>query len=216
MDKVVDQAFQSRLMNGGQVCTAAKRFIIDEHIYTEFKTKLIEKVATVKMGDPLDEKTTLGPLAKKSGLDKIMDQCERARSSGSKLLYGGEKPREPHLYQSAFFTPSVFEVNEESPLFNEETFGPIFALIKFKDEKEALKIANNTKYGLGSAIFSKDEARAQELAREIEAGAVYINHFMDWDVGMPEGGFKESGYGRDGGLLGTHEFANIKTIWIGK
>lgn len=216
LDKVVEQGFKGRLLNGGQVCTAAKRFIIDEQIYDDFKNKLLEKVAAVKMGDPMDEKTTLGPLAKKSGLESVMDQVERARQSGSTLLYGGEKPRESHLLNSTFFMPSVFEVNEESPLFKEETFGPIFALIKFKDEHEALRIANNTKYGLGSAIFSKDEQRAQEMAKEIEAGAVYINHYADWDVKMPEGGFKESGYGRDGGLHGTHEFANIKTIWIGK
>jgi len=216
LDNAIKQGIQGRLMNGGQVCTAAKRFIIDESIYEDFKQKLIQKMAEVKMGDPMDDKTTLGPLAKKSGLEKIMDQVERGKKSGSKLLYGGERPKEASFQNAAFFTPSVFEVDEKSPLFNEETFGPIFALIKFNGEEEAVRIANNTKFGLGSAIFSKDESRAEKLASQIEAGAVYINHYMDWDVKMPEGGFKDSGYGRDGGTHGTHEFANIKTVWIGK
>jgi len=216
VDKAVEMGVAGRMLNGGQVCTAAKRFIIDESVYEIFRRKLVEKVSQVKMGDPMDETTTLGPLAKKSGLEKIMDQSDRAGKSGAKLVYGGEKPTEPNLSKSTFFMPTVFEVDEKSPVFTEETFGPIFALIKFKDENEAIRIANNTIYGLGSAIFSKDEERAEKFARQIDAGAVYINHFMDWDVGMPEGGFKESGYGRDGGMHGTHEFANIKTVWIGK
>lgn len=148
--------------------------------------------------------------------ETLKSQCERAKKNGDKLLYGGESPKDPSLSKSTFFMPTVFEVkNEESPLFKEETLGPIFALMRIKDEKEAIRIANCSTYGLGGAIYTKDEKRAEEMAGEIEVGAVCINHYVDWNVKMPEGGCKGSGYGRDGGIEGCHQFATSKTVWIG-
>jgi len=215
LERAVKSGIKGRLLNCGQSPTGAKRFLIDEKVYDQFKDRLIQKLSEVKIGDPMDKNTTLGPLAKKSLWERLNDQCERAKKNGDKLLYGGGTPKDPTLSKSTFFMPTVFEVNEKSPLFTEETFGPVFALMKFKGEDEIVRIANNSRYGLGSAIFSTDEQRAEELAGEIEAGAVYINHFADWDVKMPEGGFKCSGYGRDGGVEGCHEYSNIKTVWVG-
>jgi succinate-semialdehyde dehydrogenase/glutarate-semialdehyde dehydrogenase len=215
IDRAVKSGLKSRLCNSGQCATSAKRFFIDESVYGQFKDKLIQKLSEVKMGDPMDKSTTLGPIAKRSNFETLKDQCERAKKSGDKLLYGGETPKDPSLSKSTFFMPTVFEVTEKSPLLTEETYGPIFALMKFRDESDIARLANCSQYGLGSTIFSKDESRAEDLAGEIEAGVVYINHYMSWDVKMPEGGFKCSGYGRDGGKDGCHEFSNIKTVWVG-
>jgi len=214
LDLAVQQGIKGRLFNAGQCCTAAKRFIIDESIYEDFKNKLIEGVKKIKVGDPLQEDTDVGPLAKKGGLEKIEDQVKRAKEHGDKLLFGGGRATDENLKKGYFFKPTVFEINKDSPLFKEETFGPIFGLLKFKDEQEAIKLANDSEFGLGGAVFCKDEQRAIELAKDIETGGVYINHMFDWDVCCPEGGIKNSGFGREGGKQGAHEFVNAKTVWI--
>lgn len=214
LDIAIEQGVQGRLLNGGQCCTAAKRFIVDESIYDKFKSRLIEKVKEVKVGDPMDEDTSVGPLAKKSGLEKAMDQVNRAKEKGAKVLFGGDQPKDEKLKKGQFMNPTILEVTEDNPVFHEETFGPIFNLIKFKTEEEALKIANNTQYGLGGAIFTRDEKKAQELGRDLDVGALFINRMVDWNASTPEGGVKMSGYGREGGRQGAHEFVNVKTVWI--
>jgi len=214
MDLAIEQGVQGRLLNGGQCCTAAKRFIVDESIYEEFKNRLIEKVKDVKVGDPMDENTQVGPLAKKSGLEKAMDQVKKAKEAGAKVLLGGDQPKDEKLKKGHYMNPTILETSENNPVFDEETFGPIFNLIKFKTEEDALRIANKTKYGLGGAIFTRDEERAQELGRDLEVGALFINNMVDWNASTPEGGVKMSGYGREGGKQGAHEFVNVKTVWI--
>lgn len=217
IDRSVMCGIKSRLLNAGQSSTSAKRFLIHESVYESFKSKLLQKLSEVRMGNPMDKTTTMGPIAKRSGWETLKDQVERAKKYGDKLLCGGECPKDPSLSKSTFFTPTVFEVKDEkSPLFKEETFGPIFALMKIKDEKEVIRIANSSCYGLGSSIFTKDEQKAEEIASELEVGATYINHHTDWDVKMPEGGVKTSGHGRFGGMESCHEFSNIKTVWVGK
>lgn len=215
LEKAVDQAVKTRLENAGQCCTSAKRFIIQESIYDEFKKRLIEAVKKIKVGDPMDESTQVGPMAKKSGLEKIQEQLEKGKEQGGKILYGGEPVSDEKLKKGLFFNPTIVEVTPDNPLFHEETFGPIFALTKFKSEEEAIKLANNTEFGLGGAIFSKDEKKAEKLGREIETGILYINHMVDWEASNPGGGVKSSGYGREGGIEGAHEFVNIKTVWVG-
>jgi len=214
LDLTIEQGVKGRLLNGGQCCTAAKRFIIDESIYEEVKQKLIEKVKTVKLGDPLDEKTDVGPLAKKSGLDKQLDQIKRAQEKGAKVLLGGGVPKGEEYGKGNFFEPTIIEVDESNPIYHEETFGPVFTLVKFKDESDIIRMANDTEYGLGSAIFSRDIEKAKKLSEDIDAGCTYINHFTDWDAACPEGGVKMSGFGRDGGRQGAYEWANVKTIWV--
>jgi len=217
IDRAVISGINSRLLNSGQSTMAAKRFLIDGSVYEQFKDKLIQRLSEVRMGDPMDKNTTMGPIATRKGLETLKDQCERAKKYGDKVLYGGESPKDPKLSKSTFFMPTVFEVkSEESPLFKEETFGPIFALMRIKDEKDVIRISNQSRYGLGAAIFTKDEHKAEEIAVELEVGTTYINHHTDWDVMIPEGGFKESGYGRYGGMKGCHEFSVIKSVWVGK
>jgi len=214
LDLAITQGIRGRLLNGGQCCTAAKRFIIDESIYDDYKNKLLQKVKTLRIGDPMEDDTIVGPLAKKSGLEKTKEQVEKAKQHGAKILYGGEQPKDPKLSKGLFFMPTVLEMTEDNPVFHEETFGPIFSLIKFKNENEAIRLGNNTQYGLGGAIFSRNEAKAKELAEELECGVVYINHMVQWDAATPEGGVKDSGYGREGGREGALEFVNVKTVWV--
>lgn len=216
LDFAAEQGLQSRLNNGGQVCIAAKRFIIDESVYDEFKEILVKKVKKVKVGDPLEEDTQLGPLAKKDGLEAAMEQVKKAIEKGAKLLCGGEQPRDEKLQKGSFYMPTVLEVEKGNPILDEETFGPVFALMKFKDEQEAIRIANDTDYGLAGAIFSKDEERAEKLARQVEVGCLFINHLVASGSAAPTGGVKDSGFGREGGRYGAHEFVNVKNIWIGK
>ena len=214
LERAVEQGIEGRLLNGGQCCTAAKRFIVDQSIYEDFKNRLVEEVKKVKVGDPMEEDTKVGPLAKRNGLEKIIDQVNRAKAKGGNILFGGEQPKDENLQKGSFYMPTVIEVDEENPLFWEESFGPVFVLLKSKDERDAIRIANNSQYGLGGAVFSKDEKRAEEIAAKIDTGFVFINHALVWNAGAPEGGVKESGYGREGGRQGAHEFVNIKTVWI--
>jgi len=215
LDLAVEKGVKGRLLNGGQCCTAAKRFIVDESVYEDFKARLIEKVKTVKLGDPLDDKTDVGPLAKKSGLEKQLEQIKRAKEAGGKILLGGGTPQGEQYGKGNFFEATIIEVEENNPIYHEETFGPVFTLIKFKDEEQVIRMANDTEYGLGSAVFTRDIEKAKRLSEDIDAGTTYINHYTDWDVACPEGGVKMSGYGRDGGRAGALEWANVKTIWIG-
>jgi NAD-dependent aldehyde dehydrogenases len=216
LDIAVNVAVSSRLRNAGQVCSCAKRFIIDESVYDEFVSKLIEKVKSVKIGDPMKKDTKLGPLAAKRVLEGVQHQLKEGLKAGGKLLYGGEKPDLEELKNGYYFIPAIVEVDEKNPLVQEETFGPIFALLKYRTEEEALRLANNTQYGLGSIVISKDEERALQFGRNIEAGALFINNLTKSDSKMPSGGVKESGYGRECGVHGAREFTNVKTVWVGK
>jgi succinate-semialdehyde dehydrogenase/glutarate-semialdehyde dehydrogenase len=215
MDLAVDQSVQSRLRNVGQVCTSAKRFIIDENVYDEYLKKLVDKVKEMKIGDPMSEDTQIGPLAKKEGLEKTVDQIKRSLDQGAKLVYGGEQLRDGTFKNGYFLMPTILEVEEGNPILKEETFGPVFALIKFKNEEDAIRIGNDTKYGLGGAIFSKDEERAQKLGEDLEVGSLFINHMVTSGSTLPSGGVKASGFGREGGKHGAHEFVNVKSVYIG-
>jgi len=216
LDLAVQQGIKGRLFNAGQCCTAAKRFIIDETIYDKFKEKLLQKLKDVKIGDPMEEDTLLGPLAKKDGMEKTEDQVKRAKEQGGKVIYGGERPKDEKLKNGFFCMPTVVEVEQDNVLLTEETFGPVFALLKFKEEDEAIKIANESEYGLAGAIFSQDEQKAEKLAAQVEAGVLFINQLVASSSDMPSGGVKSSGFGREGGKYGAHEFVNVKTVWIGK
>ncbi|KAL4484455.1 hypothetical protein ABPG74_019632 [Tetrahymena malaccensis] len=218
VDFAVEIAIKSRLKNGGQVCNSSKRFLIHQNLYESFKKKLIEYLQNVKIGDPLHEDTELGPLARKDLVDNLQKQIKQAIDEDSAtLLYGNKFPQ--HLqgkYQSGFFLePVVMEVkNLNSVIMREETFGPLFALYKIKDAEEALQIANSSEYGLGSVIIAKDTYGAEKIAREIECGMAMINQVSLSDTRCSSGGVKRSGYGRECGEWGCHEFANIKTVWV--
>ena len=212
LDAAVEACATSRLQNSGQSCIAAKRFIVVEPLASEFQTKLVEKMKAQKMGDPSEEDTDIGPQARPDLRDTLHEQVTKSVDAGAELLLGGELPDGP----GAFYPPTVLtNVSEGMPAYNEEVFGPVAAIITAHSEEDAVRIANDTPYGLGAAVFTQDRARGEKIAAEkLQAGNCFVNAFVKSDPRLPFGGIKESGYGRELSKLGIHEFVNIKTVYI--
>ena len=202
----------SRLINTGQSCICAKRFIVVGEVVDEFTQHFTEHMAAAKMGDPLTEATKLGPMARQDLRDDLHDQVMRTVEAGARLLLGGEVPAGP----GAFYPPTVLTgVEKGMAAYHEETFGPAAAIIKVSNEEEAVRVANDSPFGLGSAIFSRDLERAEHLAAtRLEAGAAFVNAFVASDPRLPFGGIKTSGYGRELAALGIQEFVNQKTVVV--
>jgi len=173
----------------------------------------------MKVGDPLKPETQMGPLARPDLVDNIHRQVQQSVDEGATLLYGGKRLEGEGYGAGNFYMPTVCEMPEgldvNNVLLKEETFGPVFALLKAKSEEEAVEMANNTEFGLGSVIVSRNTEKAEELGRKIESGSVFINELVRSDFRLPSGGMKNSGFGRELGEFGVHEFANIKTVWVG-
>lgn len=202
----------SRLINSGQSCVAAKRFIVVEQAHTEFTRLFIDAMKKAKPGDPLDSTTTLGPLARLDLRDQLQLQVDRTIEQGAKLLLGGCIPAGP----GAYYPPTVLDgVRLGMTAFDEETFGPVAAIVPVKDESEAIRLANTSPFGLGAAVFTRDIARGERIARmELEAGNVFVNTQVRSDPRLPFGGIKQSGYGRELAEFGLMEFSNIKTLYV--
>lgn len=204
-------AVEARLVNNGQSCIAAKRFIIHQDIYQNFLDQLNAAVQKVTVGDPLDEKIQLGPLARLDLLEKLDQQVQKSIAQGAQLVAGGFRlPREGFFYAPTILT----ELKEGMPAYQEELFGPVFSIFKVADEKAAIDLANENRYGLGASIWTKDTDKALLIARQLESGTVTINQKVASDVRLPFGGVKCSGYGRELGHYGLKEFANIKSIIV--
>jgi succinate-semialdehyde dehydrogenase/glutarate-semialdehyde dehydrogenase len=209
MELTVDRAVFGKMNNMGQSCVASKRFIPLESVSEEFVERFKEKLTALKMGDPLDESTGVAPLCSVQAAATLEDQVNRSVAAGAKVLLGGKRP-DPN---GAFFEPTILtDVKKGMPAYDEELFGPVASVIVVSDELQAIKVANDTKYGLGGSVYTRDEARGRRVAREIEAGMVYINHPAYTFEDMPFGGIKKSGYGRETGPLGIHEFVNKKLV----
>lgn len=207
----VANAVSARTINTGQSCVAAKRFIVMEDIADKFEKEYKEKMESLVVGDPLDRKTEVGPMARQDLLMDLDKQVQNSIKKGAKLLTGGKRLDR----QGFFYEPTVLsDVKKGMPAFEEELFGPVAAVIRVKDEDEAIKVANSTIYGLGASIWSDNTEKAEKLARRIEAGAVFVNGIVKSDPRMPFGGVKKSGYGRELSHYGIKEFVNIKTVWI--
>lgn len=201
-------AFRGRFGNAGQSCIAAKRLIVPAERVEEFTALLVERMKKLHYGDPMDAKTTIGPLARLDLAEYLEQQMEDSLKLGAKLLVGGKRKK-------CYFTPTLLtDVKPGMPAFDEETFGPLACIITYETEQEAIKLAKRTKYGLGTAIVTRDIARARQLARKFEDGAVFINQWVKSDPRLPFGGQKASGYGRELSIEGIHEFVNIKTVRI--
>jgi succinate-semialdehyde dehydrogenase/glutarate-semialdehyde dehydrogenase len=210
MDVAVDTCVKSRLINGGQSCIAAKRFIVVEALYEEFQRRYVDAFRGIRYGDPRDPSSEIGPMARADLRDGIHEQVQASVREGAKLLVGGEVPPGP----GAYYPPTVLgDVKPGMTAFDDEIFGPVAALIRAKDEDDAVELANRSAFGLGAAIFSRDADRAERLARRIESGSVFINALVKSDVRLPFGGVKHSGYGRELSWFGIHEFVNIKTVY---
>lgn len=202
----------SRFKNCGQACNAAKRFILVETIANEFIKNFVEITENLKVGGPLDENTQMGPLASKEQLTKIEGQVNDAIAKGAKVLTGGKKL----AGKGYFFQPTVLtQVTREMKVLKEEVFGPVAPMVVVKNEREAIRKANDTEFGLGASIWSKDEEKAEKLAKEVDAGTVFINKVVSSNPKLPFGGVKQSGIGREMARYGLLEFTNIKPIVIG-
>lgn len=209
MQKAAQVATLSRMQNAGQSCIAAKRFITAGNAKDTFTEAVQNEIAKLKQGNPFDESITTGPMARLDLAEKIEKQFKASLSKGAQLVTGGER-------NNCNFTPALLAyVAEGMPAFDEEVFGPMASIIEAKDEDQAIRLANDSRYGLGAAIWSKDTDKAQALAKQIEAGAVFINALVKSDPRYPFGGIKKSGYGRELSYFGIHEFMNIKTIYVG-
>lgn len=210
IDKAVKACVKGRIYNNGETCIAAKRFVVVEKVYEEFREKFVKTMSEVKWGDPNEESTQLGPMAREDLRDDLHEQVTQSVSKGAKIACGGEIPKSDGFYYPA----TVLEnVQPGQPAYDDELFGPVASLIKAKDNEDAMRIANDSRFGLGGGIFSKDEDAAIEMAeKHFDTGMVFINSFGLAEPSMPFGGVKESGYGREHGGFGLKEFVNIKGV----
>ncbi|MGA0556110.1 NAD-dependent succinate-semialdehyde dehydrogenase [Larkinella sp. VNQ87] len=206
--KAAEVAAHSRMQNAGQSCIAAKRFIIEKTVKQEFTERVLSHIQAIQQGDPRAEATTMGPVARLDLADEIERQCAETVRQGARLLHGGNR-------DGCNIQPILLDkVKPGMTAFQEETFGPLAVIIEAKDEQDAIKLANQSNYGLGSALWTQDRERADRLARQIQAGSVFVNSLMRSDPRVPFGGVKLSGFGRELAEVGMKEFLNIKTVWI--
>jgi succinate-semialdehyde dehydrogenase/glutarate-semialdehyde dehydrogenase len=211
LDKAAEICVNSRLINSGQSCIAAKRFIVVTRVYKKFEELFVDKMRSKVMGDPMKEETNVGPQAREDLREELQEQVTKSERYGAKILTGGKIPEG----KGAFYPPTVLSnVQKGMPAYKEELFGPVASLIKAKDEEDAIRIANDTLFGLGAAVFTEDHTRGERIAREeLTAGNCFVNDSVKSDQRLPFGGVKESGYGRELSVSGIKEFVNIKTVY---
>lgn len=210
LNLAVKMCVQGRIYNNGETCVAAKRFVVVDKVYDEFRDAYVEQMKKIKHGDPTDKDSKIGPMAREDLRETLHEQVEKSVKKGAKILCGGEMPK-----GKGFFYPATVldNVKPGQPAYDDELFGPVASLIRAKDEEDAMRIANDSKYGLGGGIFSKNEKKAMELAsKHFDTGMVFINGFGLAQPNMPFGGVKDSGYGREHGGFGMKEFVNEKAI----
>ena len=212
LDVAVEACVAGRIYNNGQTCVNAKRFVVTEKNYDAFVDRYVEKVKAIQAGDPTDENTKLGPMSKVDLRDELHEQVQESVKKGARVLVGGEIPEG----KGAWYPATVLvDVAPGQPAYDDELFGPVASIIKAKDEDDAMRIANDSRYGLGGGLFSKDEKRARELAtKHFDTGMISVNGFNIAIPNMPFGGVKDSGYGREHGGFGMKEFVNIKSVYL--
>ena len=210
-ESAVSTAVKARTINNGQSCIAAKRFIVHAEIYEEFARRFVAAMEALKVGDPQDETTDIGPLATESIVEELDEQVLRSVEAGARVLTGGERLRRAGNY----YAPTVLaDIPKNSPAYAEEFFGPVALLFRADSVDEGIRLANDTSFGLGASAWTRDAGEHERFIDEIEAGAVFVNAMVASDPRLPFGGVKRSGYGRELGEFGIREFVNIKTVWI--
>ena len=213
LEQAVDTAVKARMLNNGQSCIAAKRFIVQDSISDRFESQLIAKFKELTIGDPMEKNTDIGPLATATIRSELDQQVKDAVSQGAKVLIGGESITDR---PGNFYPPTILsDIPVDSPTAQEEFFGPVALLFRVKDMDAAIALANNIPFGLGASAWTNKTEESERLINEIEAGAVFINGMVKSDPRLPFGGIKRSGYGRELSSQGIHEFVNVKTVWIG-
>jgi succinate-semialdehyde dehydrogenase/glutarate-semialdehyde dehydrogenase len=211
LEQAARTAVQARTINNGQSCIAAKRFIVHESVADDFERRFVSGMQALRVGDPMDATTDLGPLVNPEAVVALEDQVRRSVEKGARVLTGGKRIDG----QGSYFAATVLtDVGPESPAYSEEMFGPVAVLFRVKDPAEAIRIANDTRFGLGSSVWTNDEGERRRFIDEIEAGMVFINAMTASDPRIPFGGVKCSGYGRELSAQGIREFVNLKTVVI--
>jgi succinate-semialdehyde dehydrogenase/glutarate-semialdehyde dehydrogenase len=212
LERAVETCVASRLVNGGQSCIAAKRFVIHDSHRAAAERLFAEAMRARRVGDPLADGVDVGPMARRDLRDEVHEQVERSIAKGARLLAGGVRPAGP----GAFYPPTVLsDVRPGMPAYDDEIFGPVAALLFVPDEEEAIRVANDSPFGLGAAVFTRDLARGEEIAaRRLDAGSCFVNAFVRSDPRLPFGGVKASGYGRELAAFGIREFVNVKTVYV--
>jgi len=211
IDEAASTAVKARVINNGQSCIAAKRFIVHERIADKFEKEFVRRMQALKLGDPFDEKTDVGPLATPDAVKELDTDVQKTLHAGAKLLTGGKPVNGP----GNFYLPTVLtNIPKDSPAYREEFFGPVASIFRVKNLDEAIAIANDSRFGLGASAWTNDPAERERLINELEAGMVFINQMVASDPRVPFGGVKASGHGRELGPYGIREFTNIKTVWI--
>ncbi|MDX6613434.1 MAG: succinate-semialdehyde dehydrogenase / glutarate-semialdehyde dehydrogenase [Blastocatellia bacterium] len=216
LEQAVATAVKARTINNGQSCIAAKRFIVATEIYEEFISQFVAGMKALRIGDPLNESTDIGPLATKQILNDLEEQVQHSVAAGARLLTGGQRPAlEGGLAAGHYYEPTVLvDIPKKAPAYCDELFGPVASVFRVADIDEAIDLANATPFGLGAAAWTNDVREQGRFAAEIEAGSVFMNGMVASDPRLPFGGIKNSGYGRELGVFGIREFVNIKTVWI--
>jgi succinate-semialdehyde dehydrogenase/glutarate-semialdehyde dehydrogenase len=211
IDEAASTAVKARVINNGQSCIAAKRFIVHEQIADKFEKEFVSRMQALRLGDPFDEKTDVGPLATSDAVKDLDADVQKTLHAGAKLLAGGKLLNGP----GNFYLPTVLtNIPKDSPAYREEFFGPVASIFRVKNLDEAIAIANDSRFGLGASAWTADPAEREQLINELEAGMVFINQMVASDPRVPFGGVKASGHGRELGPYGIREFTNIKTVWI--
>ena len=211
LDAAVATAVEARIQNNGQSCIAAKRFIVSEKIADEFERKFVGRMQALRIGDPFDENTQLGPLANADAVTALDADVKKTVAAGARVLAGGE----PLKRQGYYYAPTVLiNIPKESPAYKEEFFGPVASIFRVKDIDQAIQVANDVRFGLGASAWTNDPGETERFVNELEAGMVFLNKMVASDPRIPFGGVKQSGHGRELGVHGIHEFVNIKTVWI--
>src|SRR5947207_6409524 len=210
-EAALSTAITARTINTGQSFIAAKRFLVSDQVYNDFLRQFVERMRALKIGDPMDDSTEIGPLASEQILNEVHEQVQKSIAAGAKLLTGGNRIHGPGF----FYEPTVLvDVPKTSPAYREELFGPVASIFRVRDAAEAIEIANDTTFGLGASAWTNNHAEQELFASELEAGMVFINAMVASDPRLPFGGVKRSGFGRELGAHGIREFMNAKTIWV--
>jgi succinate-semialdehyde dehydrogenase / glutarate-semialdehyde dehydrogenase len=211
LDEAVATAVKARIINNGQSCIAAKRFIVADAIANAFERKFVSKMEALKIGDPFDESTELGPLATADGVTSLHADVQKTVAAGARVLTGGK----PLKRTGNFYAPTVLtDIPKDSPAYREELFGPVGCIFRAKDLDDAIRIANDSRFGLGASAWTNDQSERERFINELEAGMVFINKMVASDPRLPFGGVKHSGHGRELGPYGIREFTNTKKVWI--
>jgi succinate-semialdehyde dehydrogenase / glutarate-semialdehyde dehydrogenase len=211
LETATSMAVKARIFNNGQSCIAAKRFIVAESIAEEFENLFAQKMAALKVGDPFDESTEVGPLSTPQGVEDLVRDVRKSVEAGAKILTGGKALDRP----GNFYAPTVLvNIPKDSPAYKEEMFGPVASVFRAKDINDAIRIANDSRFGLGASAWTNDAVEQQKFINELDAGMVFINRMVASDPRIPFGGVKWSGHGRELGAWGIREFTNIKTVWV--